>query len=110
MNLNLIVFDLPSPHLDDEQAMLEVTMKTVQAIALISAVTIIALAWSGRGATADPIVPPGHYCLMYFKGGTDCSFTSYAQCQATASGLTAECYGPADRGNETGRGSSRYRW
>jgi hypothetical protein len=35
----------------------------------------------------------GTYCLSYGQGGTDCSFTSYAQCEATASGLTAERYG-----------------
>jgi hypothetical protein len=44
------------------------------------------------------IIPPGHYCLSYDGGGLDCSFTSYAQCEATASGQDAECYGktPAD--------------
>jgi Protein of unknown function (DUF3551) len=31
------------------------------------------------------------YC-MAFEGGTDCSFTSKAQCDASASGLNAECY------------------
>ncbi|MBX9651859.1 MAG: DUF3551 domain-containing protein [Xanthobacteraceae bacterium] len=38
-------------------------------------------------AQAGPIVPPGHDCLSYDHGGTNCSFTSYAQCLATASGL-----------------------
>jgi hypothetical protein len=44
------------------------------------------------------VIPPGHYCVSYDGGGFDCSFTSYAQCEATASGQDAECYGntPAD--------------
>jgi hypothetical protein len=33
----------------------------------------------------------GAYCLAYNEGGTDCSFTSLAQCNATASGIGAEC-------------------
>ena len=43
---------------------------------------------------------PGHYCLSYDYGGTDCSFTSYAQCEATASGEAAECYGKTIRDDE----------
>jgi hypothetical protein len=31
--------------------------------------------------------------MQYDLGGTDCSFTSYAQCEATASGEAAVCYG-----------------
>ena len=42
---------------------------------------------------AGPIVPPGHYCMTWDTGGSDCSFTSYAQCLATAAALDAECYG-----------------
>jgi hypothetical protein len=34
--------------------------------------------------------PAVNYCLSYH--GNDCSFTTMAQCQATASGLGAECY------------------
>lgn|SRR5689334_12311014 len=34
----------------------------------------------------------GSYCLSYREGGTDCSFTSLAQCQASASGIDAGCY------------------
>jgi len=48
-------------------------------------------------AEAGPIVPHGHYCLWYDYGGTDCSFTSYQQCEATASGLAGECYGNTAR-------------
>ena len=33
----------------------------------------------------------GHYCLSYNEGGTDCSFVSLAQCNATADGIGAEC-------------------
>ena len=50
---------------------------------------------TGSTAQAGPIVPSGHYCLQYDEGGTDCGFTSYEQCLATADGLAAECYGKA---------------
>ena len=47
------------------------------------------------GGRADRFT--GHYCLSYDEGGTDCSFTSYSQCLATASGIGAECYGKTFR-------------
>jgi hypothetical protein len=34
----------------------------------------------------------GSFCLSYRDGGTDCGFTSLAQCQASASGTDAGCY------------------
>jgi hypothetical protein len=69
-------------------------MKTISttAIALVAALSAID---ATGAANAGPIVPQGHDCLEYAEGGTDCSFTSYAQCEATASGLAAECYGSA---------------
>jgi Protein of unknown function (DUF3551) len=39
----------------------------------------------------------GKYCMQFTVGGSDCSFTSYAECQATASGQDAECYGDTVR-------------
>jgi hypothetical protein len=57
-------------------------------------------AGSGKGGA---YVPPGRYCLSYDEGGTDCSFTSYAQCLATASGISAECYGDTFRDDEASR-------
>ena len=38
--------------------------------------------------------------MSYDLGGTDCSFTSYAQCEATASGQAAVCYGNGFHGDE----------
>jgi hypothetical protein len=32
------------------------------------------------------------YCLEYDEGGKNCSFTSAAQCEATAAGIGAECH------------------
>jgi uncharacterized protein DUF3551 len=34
----------------------------------------------------------GSYCISYREGGVDCSFTSYAQCQASKSGIDAACF------------------
>jgi hypothetical protein len=73
------------------------------AIALAVALSALALAATPGAAKAGPIVPPGRYCLSYDEGGTDCSFTSYAQCLATASGIGAECYGDTFRDDEISR-------
>jgi hypothetical protein len=71
-------------------------MKTAHKLATASAVAFSAFAFvasAGSAAQAGPITPPGKYCMLFALGGTDCSFTSYAQCEATASGQAAECYG-----------------
>jgi Protein of unknown function (DUF3551) len=78
-------------------------MKTIHKVAIATTVALSALAlmtMAGSTAQARPIVPPGRYCLSYDKGGTDCSFTSYAQCLATTSGIAAECYGKTIRDDE----------
>ena len=78
-------------------------MRAIHKVAMASAVAFSAFAFvamTGSAAQAGPIAPPGHDCLQYDLGGTDCSFTSYAQCQATASGEAAECYGQAVRGDD----------
>jgi hypothetical protein len=79
---------------------LEKTMKTIHKLATASAVAFSAFAFvalTGSAAQAGPITPPGRYCLQFDEGGTDCSFTSYAQCEASASGQDAECYGDTVR-------------
>jgi hypothetical protein len=83
-------------------------MKRIPMIAMASAAALSALAFSAAPETANagPIVPPGHYCLTYDEGGSDCGFTSYAQCQATASGIDAECYGDTPRDDEASRNRS----
>jgi hypothetical protein len=59
----------------------------------------------------SPIVPPGRYCISYDGGGTDCSFSSYAQCEAIASGEDAECYGKTIRDDErSAAGGSSFNW
>ena len=78
-------------------------MKIVPTIVFLSASTLSALSPSGSAAIAGPIVPPGHYCLAIDLGGTDCSFTSYAQCLKTASGYAAVCYGKTARDDDNDR-------
>jgi uncharacterized protein DUF3551 len=75
-------------------------MNTISITAIALVVALSAIAFDAAAAKAGPIVPRGHDCLEYAEGGTDCSFTSYAQCEATASGLAAECYGSAVPDNE----------
>jgi len=63
-------------------------------IAALSVAAFAGIALSNAEAVAGPIVPAGHYCMEEFgEQMSDCSFTTYAQCQASASGLDAECSG-----------------
>lgn len=66
-------------------------MNTFVKSAMTGAVALFAC---GAPAVASPVTAAGampHYCLYYGEGGTDCSFVSLAQCQATASGIRAGC-------------------
>lgn len=77
-------------------------MKTVQKLAIASTAAFTALAFAPMAtamAQTGPMVPSGHYCLPHDRGGTNCSFTSYEQCLATATGLDAECYGNTSYGD-----------
>jgi hypothetical protein len=71
-------------------------MNTMCKSAMIAGLAFSAFVFAtmaGSSVQAGPIVPPGHYCMTWDIGGSDCSFTSYEQCLASASGLDAECYG-----------------
>jgi hypothetical protein len=50
----------------------------MRAIASVVALSVVAFGATGA-ANAGAIVPLGHDCIEYEEGGTDCSFTSYAQ-------------------------------
>lgn len=76
---------------------MKVTHKNMMLAALIASSAFAFAALSSSAAEAGPIVPQGHACLEYDEGGTDCGFTSYSQCQASASGIGAECYGATAR-------------
>jgi hypothetical protein len=63
----------------------------------IAAATAIAVSFATLIATtgsdaAETPAPPRGYCLLHNHGGGDCSFTSKAQCEATAFEQGAECY------------------
>jgi hypothetical protein len=91
---------VPAAHMLEPKHRQESEMRTVHVNAIITglAFAVIALAdVAGSPASAGPIVPPGHYCMTWDIGGSDCSFTSYDQCLATAAGLDAECYGKTAR-------------
>ena len=60
----------------------------------LAATGALALFVCATTAAASPARAAGavpHYCLYYGEGGTDCSFVSLAQCNATASGIRAGC-------------------
>lgn len=105
-SLNDFIIDVvaSAPDLEvNNFTIVERVMKTIHKLTIASAVVCSAfafLAMTAPAAQAGPIVAPGQYCLLYDRGGTDCSFTSYAQCEATASGLAAECYGKTIRDDE----------
>ena len=106
MNLFIIAPATVAHHLDDWGIQFwKPIMKNISMIAIASAAALSALAFAATpgAAEAGPIVPPGRYCLSYDDGGTDCSFTSYAQCLATASGIDAECYGDTPGDDEASR-------
>ena len=65
-------------------------MRTYLMIALASALTTATFAGSDPAKAADGW--GGSYCLGYREGGVDCSFTTYAQCQASMSGIDSACF------------------
>jgi hypothetical protein len=68
-------------------------MRTIFAIA--AAAAGVALVSTAALAAQRGTAPGGQgsYCLkIYNDGEKDCSFMSLAECNATASGLAAECY------------------
>jgi hypothetical protein len=86
-------------------------MKTIHKLVMVSAIvfsTFASVEIPGPAAHAGPIVPPGHYCMTFDTGGSDCSFTSYPECLATASGIDAECFGKTVRDDEYDQSQNRY--
>jgi hypothetical protein len=70
-------------------------MKTIHMIAVAAAIAFSAASFTATPVTAKAAkagsgTPPEHYCLSY-EAGTDCNFTSYAQCEATAAGIGGGC-------------------
>jgi hypothetical protein len=72
----------------------EMHMKTIHKMAASSAIAVAAFAFvamTGSGAAASE-KPDQAYCLGDGDFGSAwCGFATYAQCQATASGIGAEC-------------------
>lgn len=54
---------------------------------VFSAIAAISVAGSGS-VSASPVYP---YCIQSQLDGSDCSFSSYNQCMASASGRGVEC-------------------
>jgi Protein of unknown function (DUF3551) len=90
--------------------LMERIMNRGQCIAIVTATafSLALIGAAGSAAYAGPNVPRGHYCLSYDTGGSDCSFTSYSQCLATASGIDGECYGKTVRDDEQSQIGNSY--
>ncbi|WP_315837104.1 DUF3551 domain-containing protein [Bradyrhizobium prioriisuperbiae] len=54
-----------------------------------SAVAFVAM--GNSAAQAAPAMHRGAYCLTYEQDEMDCGFTTYAQCEASASGIGGDC-------------------
>jgi hypothetical protein len=76
-------------------------MKTISmaAVAATLAFSAVAFAATPGAAKREPATASEHYCLSY-EAGTDCGFTSYAQCEATASGIGGSCIQQNDRAGD----------
>jgi len=86
-------------------------MKTIHELVVVSTIAFSTFELGemfNSAAHAGPIVPPGHYCMTFDTGGSDCSFTNYPQCLATASGIDAECFGKTVRDDGDDQNQSRY--
>jgi hypothetical protein len=70
-------------------------------VSVAAFVTLILIATEGSAAAASPGPQRESYCLVLGEGGTDCSFISYEQCQASASGRNASCYAALPANDET---------
>ena len=65
-------------------------MKTIHSTPVLAALALGAVTLS-TAAKAEQVAPrAGGFCLMG-DGDEHCGFTSYAQCQASASGTGGEC-------------------
>ncbi len=72
-------------------------MKTISKMAVAAAIAFPAVSFTTTQAAARPgprpktsITPPEHYCLSY-EAGSECGFTSNAQCEAMVSGIGGDC-------------------
>jgi len=90
-------------HVEGRAALsLETKMKTASMKATASAIAFLATCFTAMPglAKAGPITLREYYCLSSHEGGTDCSFTSYPQCETTASGIGADRYRNSSRDDE----------
>jgi hypothetical protein len=74
-----------------------ISMMAVAAATAVSALSFTATPGAAKTAAAGTTRPPEHYCLSY-EAGSECGFTSYAQCEAMAAGIGGDCrQEPGDR-------------
>jgi hypothetical protein len=70
-------------------------MRTISMMAVATTIAISALSFTAapaaaKTAKAAPTTTTEHYCLSY-EAGSECGFTSYAQCEAMAAGIGGDC-------------------
>jgi len=92
-----------------EKKMSKIHRMAAGAAMAVAAVAFLVIAEPASAAprraavNSAPQRPAVNYCLSYH--GNDCSFTTMAQCQATASGLGAECFR-----NDFGKDGETLQW
>jgi hypothetical protein len=79
----------------------EAFMRTI-ALAVVAVATLSFTTLDAQAA--------GSWCAYYYRGATNCGFYSFAQCQATVSGIGGYCNrgpGPQAYGSDYGRRGRR---
>jgi Protein of unknown function (DUF3551) len=82
---------------------MKAVMRVVASAAGLFTLAFVVLDSSPAAASAQR---PETYCLGLGDGGTDCSFTSLAQCQASASGRNAICFRDASGSDDVSLSSA----
>jgi hypothetical protein len=58
---------------------------------IMRTIVLVAAALAALPLTLSPAKADGGWCAYYYKGGTNCGFYTYGQCQATVSGIGGYC-------------------
>jgi hypothetical protein len=66
------------------------SMMAVAAAFAISTLSLTATPGAAKTAKTGSTTAPEHYCLSY-EAGSECGFTSYAQCKEMAAGIGGDC-------------------
>jgi hypothetical protein len=70
-------------------------MQTICKLALVVSYvlpTLVFMSGVRNPAYGHTIAPRDDYCMVFYRHGKYCGFTSYTQCTTSASGIGGECF------------------